>query len=252
MSEDPYESTEDWGVTFRGIADGWLFSDVVGQLPGVVVLPLENPDLYDRTDWEKKVAIEGHHRSVSIARHRGRRFGILSAKLGAPAAAMAVEAAAARGVHTLIGMGYCGAIAPEINCGDLVVPTGAVAGDGTSAAYCSERYPAVADHSLVTALRQASGGRMHDGLVHSLDAVLTQDSALVERCRRLRVSAIDMETSAVLTVARLRQVRAATVLVASDHPGRGIYTDPVMLTAGSRSAVEVVLEAVSNLAAELD
>ncbi|MEU9375771.1 hypothetical protein AB0D94_18580 [Streptomyces sp. NPDC048255] len=242
----------EWGSTFKAIADGWLFSDVDGPLPPVAILPLENPDLYDRADWEKRVEIERHHRSVSIARHGGRRIAILTAKLGAPAAAMAVQAAAARGVRTLIGLGYCGAIEDGLGCGDLLVPTGAVAAEGTSIAHTRERYPAVADHRLVRALHDSAPGTLHDGLVYSLDAVFTQDSGLIERCRRLRVSGIDMETSAVLTVARLSGVRAATVLVASDHPGLGLHTDGTLLGAGMDRAMGLALEAVTGRAAELD
>ncbi|MGW2475144.1 phosphorylase family protein [Streptomyces sp. NPDC001665] len=240
---------QDWGTVFGGIADGWLFSDLDGSLPATVVLPLENPDLYDPVVWEKKAEVVSRHRSVTVLRHRGATFGVLTAKLGAPAAAMAVQAAAARGVRSLFGVGYCGAIADAIGCGDLVVPTGAVSADGTSRAYCPERYPAVADHSLVSLLKQVTGGQVHDGLVHSLDAVLTQDSALVDRCRATHVDALDMETSAVLTVARLHGVRAATVLVASDHAGAGRHTDGDLLDAGTRRAVDVVLEAVSLHAA---
>ena len=117
----------DWGTTFRGVVDGWLFPDVDGPLPPAAVLPLENPDLHDRSDWAKRVEAVRGYRSVSVARHRGHEFAVLTAKLGAPAAAMAVQAAAARGVRTLIGVGCCGAVADTLTCGELLVPSGAVA-----------------------------------------------------------------------------------------------------------------------------
>lgn len=255
----------DWGTTFRQVADGWLFSDVDGKLPETVILPLENADLYDPSLWDGKVDIEQCHRSITFARHGGVGFGILSPKLGAPAAAMAIEAAADRGVRTLIGLGFCGAIAPDLRCGDLLVPTGAVAGDGVSAAYCPERYPAVADRALVAALHESAAHAappadaapddrlvLHDGLVHSIDAVFLQDSALIERCRALRVAGLDMETSAVLTVARICGIRAATILVASDHPGLGIPTDGPRLSEGARRAMDVALRVVSGDHPELD
>ena len=55
-----------------------------------------------------------------------------------------------------------------------------------------------------------------------------------------------METSAVLTVARLRGVRAATVLVASDHAGLGRPTDPERLSQGVRRAMALALRVVSG------
>lgn len=165
---------------------------------------------------------------------------------------MATETAAARGVRTLVGVGFCGAIAPDLTRGDLLVPTGAVAGDGTSRGYCAERYPAVADHALVAALHRLSPDALHDVLVHSVDAVCTQDSALVQRCRALRVSALDMEISAVLTFARPRGVRAATLLVTSDHPGNGTLTDGTRLSAGTRRAAKLAREVVTSDLPELD
>jgi uridine phosphorylase len=208
-------------------------------------MPLENPDLFDIAEWEKRVDIKQRYRSVTTATYRGRPLSILSARLGAPAAAMTIEAAARRGVRTLIGLGFCGAIAADLGCGDLLVPSGAVAADGTSAGYCAERYPAVADRQLTGTLHRLAGN-LHDGLVYSLDAVFAQDDALIDRCRKLRVSAIDMETSAVLTVARLQGVRAATILVASDHPGQGLRTDGELLSVGAERAIGLALTAAGD------
>ncbi|MFF3644034.1 hypothetical protein [Streptomyces sp. NPDC002564] len=246
MAERNDSAGPDWGDVFPSVVDGWLFSDVPHQLPPTAVLPLENPDLYDSAVWEEKTEVEERYRSATIVRYRGTRLCVLSPKLGAPAAAMALEAAAARGVRTVLGLGYCGAISPELTCGDLLVPTGAVSRDGTTAAYCPDGYPAVADHGLVTALHRAATDPLHDGLVCSVDAVYTQDSALVEQCRRRRVAGLDMETSAVLTVARLRGVRAATVLVASDHPGSGALTEGAALARGTRRALDLALEVVTG------
>jgi uridine phosphorylase len=245
MPEPNPERRVPWAETFRDIADGWLFSDVEGNLPATAIMPLENPDLFDVAAWAKRIDIEQRYRSVTTATYQGRPLGILSARLGAPAAAMTVEAAARRGVRTLIGLGFCGAIADELRCGDLLVPSGAVAADGTSAGYCPERYPAVADREVTSALHRLANN-LHDGLVYSVDAVFAQDDALIDRCRNLRVAAIDMETSAVLTVARLQGVRAATILVASDHPGQGLRSDGALLTAGAERAIGLALAAVGD------
>ncbi|MFD9454269.1 hypothetical protein ACFWBC_14420 [Streptomyces sp. NPDC059985] len=245
MPDAPTGDRPDWGTAFRSIADDWLFADVDGPLPAEAVLPLENPDLYDSGVWDKHLKIEERYRTVSIGVYAGRRIAVLNAKLGAPAAAMAIQAAAGRGVRSLVGVGYCGAVADDLRCGDLLVPTGAVSADGTSAALCPGRYPAVADHQLVRALHDTAPGTLRDGLVHTLDAVYTQDSALVEECRRTGVSGIDMETAAVLTAARLSGMRAATLLVASDHPGLGLPTDGALIGAGFDRAMGLALEALT-------
>lgn len=192
-----------WGETFRQVADGWLFSDLPETLPAVGLLPLENPDSVEQSAWAQYLDVGKHYRSVSTGTFKGSPVALFTPKLGAPAAAMLVDAAAQRGLRVLIGLGYCGAISDRLTCGDLLAPSAALSGDGTSGSYAPARYPAVADLGLLTALH-AADPNLHDGLVHSLDAVYTQDDALVDDCARLRVDALDMETSAVLTVARLR------------------------------------------------
>ena len=66
------------------------------------------------------------------------------------------------------------------------------------------------------------------------------------RARALGVGVVDMETAAVLTVARLRGVRAVPVLVVSDHPGRGECAECDALTGGVRAATDAVLAAVGG------
>lgn len=225
--------------------DGWLYDDVRGDLPDTVILPLENPHLYDRNVWASVLDVEQRARCVTIGAYHGRRIGVLAPTLGAPAAAMAVDAAADRGVRTVFGLGFCGAVAADLECGQVLVPFAAVAGDGTSPTYVPERYPAVADVGLVAAATAADVA-VRTGIVWSTDGVLTQDSRFVRRCVALGVSGVDMETAAVLTVARLRGIRALTALVASDHLGHCRPTDGARLSTGVATATDLVLRLVRD------
>ena len=86
------EHTEDWGVTIRRVARGWLFGDVTpGDFPLHAVLPLENPDGHDAAPFLDALTNGQHHRAVSFGERRGRRLVVLSSKFGAPAPAMTVE-----------------------------------------------------------------------------------------------------------------------------------------------------------------
>lgn len=55
----------------------------------------------------------------------------MSPKFGAPAAALAVDLLAGRGVREVLGIGFCGGVDPALRCGDLFVPEAAVSSDGT-------------------------------------------------------------------------------------------------------------------------
>ncbi len=105
----------------RSIAGDWLFSDIE-SVPEVVLLPCENPDLFDESVFTRHLDVEQRHTSISVAKWQGALIGVASPKFGAPAIAMTVEALADRGVRRLIAVGYCGAISSAIRSGDLVLP----------------------------------------------------------------------------------------------------------------------------------
>jgi uridine phosphorylase len=203
--------------------------------------------LYDRAVWENVLDIEQRARCITIGSYQGHRVGVLAPTLGGPAAAMALDAAASRGVRNVLGLGFCGGIASELSCGDLLLPLAAVAADGASQTYAPERFPAVADPDLLAAARAADPAA-RVGLVWSGDGVLTQDDAFARRCAQLGVAGVDMETAAVLTVARLRGVRALTTLVVSDHLGQCRPTDVGQLGDGVTAATGLVLGLVAHAA----
>jgi uridine phosphorylase len=109
---------------------------------------------------------------------------VTSTGIGSPSAAIAVEELARVGVDTFLRVGSCGAIQPEMDVGDLVITTGAVRQEGTSAEYVREDYPAVADHEVVAALVAAAerlGYDYHTGVTMSADRATTATSHLPTR-----------------------------------------------------------------------
>ena len=73
----------------------------------------------------------------------GKSVLVTSTGIGGPSAAIALEELASCGVHTVIRVGTCGAMQPEIMAGDLIVPTAAVRMEGTSREYVPIEFPAV-------------------------------------------------------------------------------------------------------------
>lgn len=244
----------DWSTLFRPVVSQWVLGDLEpGRLPDRVLLPCENPDYYDDGDVAAKLqGIEDseHSGRFLIGTFGGRRLAVArTSKFGGPSVAMAVDVLAAAGAKLIVGLGYAGGLQSDIACGDLVIVTGAVRDEGTTARYVSPMYPAVADPSVVSALRDAArdaGLRSHTGLVWTTDAVLREDDAQVGYWHRAGVVAVDMETAALLTVAALGGAAAGVVLVASDNPWLKRFTDLEKLRAGYRRALEVCLTAMSR------
>ena len=157
----------------------------------------------------------------------GTPISVTSTGIGSPSAAIAVEELARVGVDTFIRVGSCGAIQPEMAVGDLVITRGAVRQEGTSDEYVREDYPAVADEEVLAALVAAAerlGHDYHVGLTMSADSFYAGQGregldgfeaagsdSLVAELRAANVKNIEMEASAVLTLAGVYGLRAGAV-----------------------------------------
>jgi uridine phosphorylase len=163
------------------------------------------------------------------------------------------------GVDTFIRVGSCGAIQPEMDVGDLVITTGAVRQEGTSDEYVREDYPATADHEVVAAL-VAAAERLdydyHTGITMSADAFYAgqgrpgfQDfmaeggEELVDHLTDANVKNIEMEASAILTLANVYGLRAGAVCTVYANRETGEFR-----TEGENEASAVASLAVHLLA----
>ncbi|MFB6300952.1 MAG: nucleoside phosphorylase [Halobacteriales archaeon] len=177
-------------------------------------------------DAAEEMAAHREYRTVTGS-HDGTPISVTSTGIGSPSAAIAVEELARIGAETFIRVGSCGAIQPEIDLGDLVITTGAVRQEGTSDEYVREDYPATADHEVVSALIAAAerlGYDYHVGVSMSADSFYpgqgrpgfegfeaAGSETLIEELRSANVMNIEMEASAILTLANLYGRRAGAV-----------------------------------------
>lgn len=112
-----------------------------------------------------------HHRGLwgysGPARADGQQLTIQSTGMGGPSAAIVFEELIALGVRRAIRVGTCGALVSDLELGDLVLATEAIAGDGASRALgAGERV--LADPRLVSALSDAAS-TARSGAVLSTD-----------------------------------------------------------------------------------
>ena len=149
-----------------------------------------------------------------------RRIVVSAFGMGAPIAAVVLHELHDLGVRTFLRLGTVMVLEP-VRLGDLVVADAALREEGTSGTYVPASYPAVADFDLSGAVRRALAGMdvgWHAGLVASYDGFYTDmvgSEQEHERLRRLGVIGMDMETSAVLAVARALGSRAAALCAAT-------------------------------------
>lgn len=173
--------------------------------------------------------------------------------LGAPQAVICMEKMIALGVQRIWVLGWCGSLQSNLRIGDLVLPTTAVSEEGTSQHYpIGERIPKT-DEELGQMLEHALRKRGHSfvrGPVWTTDAPYRETPVKVKTYQERGILAVEMEMSALMTLATYRSVRLAGLLVVSDelfdlkwHSG---FLDP-KLKKTCQMAGEVLLSLVKSL-----
>ena len=163
-----------------------------------------------------------HHRGLwgytGQATVDGRPLTIQSTGMGGPSTAIVVAELAQLGAESLVRVGTCGALRPEIAAGDLLIVTEAICDDGTSRALSgSERVAPAQD--LLSALVASGGGEARQVVAVSTDLFYDRPHGAHGRWAALGASAVELETATVLALARRRRLRAASLLVAADAIG---------------------------------
>jgi uridine phosphorylase len=144
--------------------------------------------------------------------------------LGAPQAAMVLEKLAALGAQSVVVLGWCGSLRPEVALGHLLLPAAAFGGDGTSPHYAPAG-PAPRAHAgllgvLEEKLQELSRKERltwHAGPVWTTDAVYRETAQFVARCQARGALAVEMELAALFAVGACRGVAVAGLLVVSDE-----------------------------------
>lgn len=231
-----------------------------GDVADTVLLP-GNPERVDVITglWDDAEEV-AHHREYRTASgsYDGTPISVTSTGIGGPSAAIAVEELARVGVDTYLRVGSCGAIQDGMSVGDLVITSGAVRQEGTSDEYVREDYPAVADYEVVAALVAAAerlGYDYHVGVTMSADSFYTGQGrpgfegfraagsdTLVEELRDANVLNIEMEASAILSIANVYGLRAGAVCTVFANRVTGEFQ-----TEGETRAAETASLAVSLL-----
>lgn len=229
-----------------------------------VLLP-GNPERVDRiVQFWDDAEERAHHREYRTVTgiHQDVPISVTSTGIGSPSAAIAVEELARVGVETFIRVGSTGAIQPGMEVGDLVITSAAVRQEGTSSEYVREEYPAAADREVVSALIAAAERLDYDyhvGITMSADGFYAGQGRpgfegfeaagsedLIESLREANVKNVEMEASAILTIANIYGLRAGAVCSVYANRVTGEFR-----AEGDERAAEVASLAVTLLA-EMD
>lgn len=150
-------------------------------------------------------------------------------------------------VRTVIRVGSCGALADELQLGDVLAAIGSSTDSNMNRVRFDGLidYAPVADFGLLRTAVDVAGRRgvaMRVGPILAADAFYTDRPDLYDALADYGVLAVEMESAAIYTIAARYRAKALTILTVSDHIKRGGKMSPEQRERGFREMVEIGLD----------
>lgn len=156
---------------------------------------------------------------------------IINFGMGAANAATIMDLLSAIKPKACLFLGKCGGLKKRNKLGDMILPIAAIKGEGASSNYLPSEVPALPAFSLQRAVSHAVREFNLDywtGTVFTTSRrVWEHDDEFKDYLRKIRATAIDMETSAIFTAGFANKIPAGALLLVSDQPmvAEGVKTD---------------------------
>jgi purine-nucleoside phosphorylase len=154
----------------------------------------------------------------------GHRVSVQGSGMGQPSMSIyANELFDSYDVQTVVRVGSCGGLTEKVAMRDIIIANGACTDSGINRTrFHGLDYAPVADFSLLRAAVEASealslANKVHVGLLYSSDQFYTTRPELTEPLVAHGALGVEMETSALYTLAAYRQRRALSICTVSDH-----------------------------------
>lgn len=123
-------------------------------------------------------------------------------------------------IKGLIRVGSCGALREDIKVGDIVIADTAIKGEGVTQYYVDKDFVPTADPGLTKKLIETAQGGMskvHVGKCWTTDAILRETREHVGAAVQEGAIAVDMVSSAFMTIAQQYNIPCAVILAVSDN-----------------------------------
>lgn len=135
---------------------------------------------------------------------------------GAAMASEVVHIFGVLGTRLVVQTGCCGALADDIEAGDLFMPTEAFCGEGAAQYY--KRDGQVVRPTPMPALKAVTDLPIHRGRLYTTAALLAEGEQEIEEWHRQGFAAVDMETATTFAVAEHFGMDRLAILFAFDNP----------------------------------
>lgn len=158
--------------------------------------------------------------------YEGTAISVMGSGMGIPSISIySQELFTEYGVKTIIRVGSCGAVSPQINIRDIVIGMGACTDSNVNRIrFKGYDYAAIADFSLlVNAVASADklSLKVHVGNIFSADLFYTPDEAMFDVMEQYNILGVEMEAAGLYSIAAELGGKALSICTVSDHIRRG-------------------------------
>jgi len=235
----------------------------IAAAPGEIAPHVLMPGDPLRARWIADTFLEDVHCYSEIrgmygftGRYQGELVSVQGSGMGLPSLSIYVnELFREYGVRNVVRVGSCGALTEDLRLRDLVIASGACTDSAMNRVrFEGLDYAPVADYALLRGAHDAAtarglGPRTRVGLILSTDSFYNPRPELRARMVEYGVLAVEMEASALYTLAAGYRRRALTICTVSDHVVTGEETTAQERQETFADMVEVALDAVLGLPA---
>lgn len=181
---------------------------------------------------------------------------IINFSMGSPMAATIMDLLTAVMPKGILFLGKTGSVKEYINVGDYLLPIAAIRGDGTSNDYFPPEVPALPAFNMQKAISTSIRDYGRDywtGTVYTTNRrVWEHDREFKNYLKRIRCTAVDMETATLLSVGFYNRIPTGALLLVSDQPmlSDGVKTeksDRIVTEKFSIEHLKIGIDAINQL-----
>ena len=147
---------------------------------------------------------------------------IINFMMGSANAATIMDLLTAVMPKAVLFLGKCGGLKPYIGLGELLLPIAAIRGEGTSNDYFPPEVPSLPAFNLEKAISSTIRDYGRDywtGTVYTTNRrVWEHDDHFKDYLKRIRATAVDMETATLFSVGFYNRIPTGALLLVSDQP----------------------------------
>jgi uridine phosphorylase len=221
------------------------------KLPKILIIAIGVPskNLENKLHNKQKIGL------FVIGKYKNIKIAITSRKIGTIQLEELLRLLPNDKVEYIIGLGAVGALQPDIQIGDLIIPTEAVRGDGLTQYYYPSTEKAVPDPTLTNLLIHSSektGAKIHKGTIFTSGSLLHETDEFIYNLHSKGYLGVDCEASAFFLLCKYCGFKGSLVLYVTDNPyTKQIFSNSfkamLRLFRAERKAIKSIFQAVLDI-----